>query len=51
VGLRARQVVLTGPHDTRKWVSLAQDKTAFRPVGSVFEQVDLLWARGLQQAF
>jgi hypothetical protein len=51
VGLRARQVVLTGPHDTRKWVSLAQDKTAFMPAGSVFEQVEALWARGLLQAF
>jgi hypothetical protein len=49
VGLRARQVVLTGPHDTRKWVNLAQDRAAFRPAASIFEQVEGLWAAGLRQ--
>jgi hypothetical protein len=49
VGLRAQQAVYTGPHDTRKWVSLARDRTAFRPVASVFEQVETLWEAGLRQ--
>jgi hypothetical protein len=49
VSLRAQQAVFTGPHDTRKWVSLAQDKAAFRPSASIFEQVDGLWETGLRQ--
>jgi hypothetical protein len=49
VELRAQQVVYTGPHDTRKWVRLAQDKSAFRPTGSVFDQVQALWEAGLMQ--
>jgi hypothetical protein len=49
VGLRAQQAVYTGPHDTRKWVSLAHDRAAFRPAASVFEQVETLWEAGLRQ--
>ncbi len=49
VGLRAQQAVFTGPHDTRKWVRLAQDKAAFGPADSVFEQVEALWEAGLRQ--
>jgi hypothetical protein len=51
VGLRAQQAVPTGPHDTRKWVSLAHDKAAFKPAASVFEQVEALWTAGLQLAW
>jgi hypothetical protein len=51
VGLRARQAVVTGPHDTRKWVKLAQDKTAFRTAASIFQQVEQLWEAGLQQGW
>jgi hypothetical protein len=50
VSLRAQQAIFTGPHDTRKWVSLARDKTAFGPSASIFEQVDGLWETGLRQA-
>ena len=49
VVLRGQQAVFTGPHDTRKWVSLAHDKSAFGPAASVFEQVDALWETGLRQ--
>jgi hypothetical protein len=48
VGLRAQQAIFTGPHDTRKWVSLAQNEAAFRPAASVFEQVEGLWETGLR---
>ncbi len=49
VGLRAQQAVYTGPHDTRKWVILALDKTAFGPAASIFEQVGALWETGVRQ--
>ncbi len=47
VGLRAVQEIPTGPHDTRKWIRLAQDKTAFKPAASIFEQVESIWEAGL----
>lgn len=47
VRLRAVQEVETGPHDTRKWVRLAQDKAAFKPAVSIFEQVESIWEAGL----
>ena len=46
-GLRADQAVDTGPHDTRVWVRLAEDKAAFKPAGSLFEQAESLWQAGL----
>ena len=48
VTLRARQAVETGPHDTRPWVQLAQDPTAFSSAGSLFEQVQPLWWAGFR---
>jgi hypothetical protein len=47
VALRARQAVDTGPHDTRVWVQLAQDRAAFTQAPSLFEQVLPLWRAGL----
>jgi hypothetical protein len=47
VQLRAEQPVHTGPHDTRVWVGLAQDKARFTPERSIFEQVESLWLDGL----
>ena len=47
VRLRAEQAVDTGPHDTRVWIGVVKDKAAFKPVGSIFEQVEALWQAGL----
>ncbi len=47
VGIRAVQEIPTGPHDTRKWVRLAQDKAVFKPAASIFEQVESIWQAGL----
>ena len=51
VGQRADQAVDTAPHDTRVWIRLAKDKAAFKPVGSIFEQVEPLWQAGLLEGF
>lgn len=51
VAERADQPLDTGPHDTRVWIRLAKDKTAFKAAASIFEQVDLLWRAGLLQGF
>ena len=51
VSLRADQAVASAPHDTRIWIKLAKDKAAFKPVGSIFEQVEPLWQAGLLQGF
>ena len=51
VSLRADQAVDSAPHDTRIWIRLAKDKAAFKPVGSIFEQVEPLWQAGLLQGF
>ena len=48
---RAEQPVDTGPHDTRVWLRLAKDKTAFKAAASIFEQVDALWQAGLLEGF
>ena len=49
--LRADQSVDTGPHDTRVWIRLAKDKEAFKPAGSIFEQVEPVWQAGLLEGF
>lgn len=51
VAERADQPVDTGPHDTRVWLRLAKDKTAFKAAASIFEQVDALWQAGLLEGF
>lgn len=48
---RAEQAVDTGPHDTRVWIRLAGDTTAFGHSGSVFERVAALWQAGLVAGF
>ncbi|OYV01027.1 MAG: hypothetical protein CFE45_06625 [Burkholderiales bacterium PBB5] len=48
VRFRAQQDVDTGPHDTRLWVQLAQDRQAFGAAPSIFEQVRPLWLAGLR---
>jgi hypothetical protein len=48
VRLREHQPVETGPHDTRVWVHLAGDPGRFAAEGSIFEQMQGLWASGLQ---
>ena len=48
---RAKQPVDTGPHDTRVWIRLARDTSAFGRAGSVFERVDALWQAGLVAGF
>ncbi len=48
VGLRATQAVDTGPHDTRLWVRLAQDRQAFGKAALVFDQAQPLWVAGLR---
>lgn len=48
---RAAQAVDTGPHDTRVWIRLARDTSAFGHTGSVFERVDALWQAGLVAGF
>jgi hypothetical protein len=40
----------TGAHDTRVWIRLAQDKAAFKPATSIFEQVQSLWQAGLLES-
>ena len=45
--LRADPAVDSWPHDTRVWIRLARDKAAFKPAGSIFEQVESLWQAGL----
>ena len=44
---RAEQPVNTGPHDTRVWITLAQDPAAFGAGRTVFERVHGLWQAGL----
>jgi hypothetical protein len=34
-------------HDTRAWLQLARDGTAFAPAATPFEQVTMLWSKGL----
>jgi len=51
VHFRASQEVDTGPHDTRLWVRLAQDRQAFGSATSIFEQVRPLWLAGLRVGF
>jgi len=46
--LRATQAVDTGPHDTRLWVRLAQDRQAFGKAALVFDQAQPLWVAGLR---
>jgi hypothetical protein len=48
VRLRATQPVDTGPHDTRLWVQLAQDRNAFGKAVSIFDQAQPLWVGGLR---
>ncbi|MDH4391588.1 MAG: hypothetical protein QE285_09240 [Aquabacterium sp.] len=48
---RAEQPVDTGPHDTRVWIRLARDTTAFGHAGSVFDRVAALWQAGLVAGF
>jgi hypothetical protein len=47
VSLRAEQAVDTGPHDTRAWVRLAADPSAFAAGASIFERVQGLWVAGM----
>ncbi len=51
VRLRDIQEVDTGPHDTRLWVRLAQDRQAFGAAASIFEQARPLWVAGLRAGF
>jgi hypothetical protein len=48
-GVRHHQPVNRGFHDTRVWLELAKHQHAFRALGSPFEQVDELWAKGLDK--
>ncbi len=44
---RADQPVPGSHHDTRVWVRLARDRSAFTPARTPFEQAWTLWQRGL----
>lgn len=48
---RAHQAVDTGPHDTRVWVRLARDATAFTAGATIFDRVQTLWQAGLVEGF
>lgn len=48
---RAIQPLRGGPHDTRVWIRLAADRTAFKPAASIFEQAEPLWQTGLLHDF
>jgi hypothetical protein len=48
---RAAQAVDTGPHDTRVWIRLAGDPSAFTEAASLFERVAALWQAGLIEGF
>lgn len=48
---RASQPLPGGAHDTRAWVRLAADRSAFKPAASLFEQAEPLWRTGLLEDF
>ncbi len=45
---RADQPVPGSHHDTRVWVGLAKDRSAFPAAGTPFEQAWAVWQRGLR---
>ena len=45
--VRHDQPVAGGSHDTMAWLQLAQDRAVFSTDGSPFEQVSVLWSKGL----
>lgn len=48
---RAIQPLRGGPHDTRVWIRLAADRSAFQPAASIFGQAEPLWQAGLVHDF
>jgi len=48
--VRARQPVARGGHDTRVWVELARNASAFGNAGSPFDDAAPLWRAGLLRA-
>jgi hypothetical protein len=48
--VRAGQPVLPGAHDTRAWIGLARDAGAFDVTATPFEDVQVLWSKGLLMA-
>lgn len=46
-GVRAHQTVARNAHDTRTWVKLALDPVVFERNRPVFDQVRVVWHRGL----
>jgi hypothetical protein len=45
--VRANQPAAPGAHHTRAWVRLARDASAFGHGATPFEDVDVLWSKGL----
>ncbi|MGZ3236429.1 MAG: hypothetical protein ACXU8A_03545 [Burkholderiaceae bacterium] len=45
--IRRNQPIAGSYHDTRVWISLAKDKSAFDAASTPFEQARMLWQKGL----
>jgi len=45
--IRRNQPVAGGHHDTRAWIRLAKERSAFEGTGTPFERARLLWQKGL----
>ncbi|HEY8102533.1 MAG TPA: hypothetical protein VIF82_17475 [Burkholderiaceae bacterium] len=45
--IRRNQPIAGSYHDTRVWIGLAKDKSAFEAAGTPFEQARALWLKGL----
>jgi hypothetical protein len=45
--VRRNQPIADSYHDTRIWIGLAKDKSAFEELGTPFDQARMLWQKGL----